>query len=406
MKMQEKKTARQRKTTSWSKNAVQDVTTNVQPRKRLAFIDNLRVVLIILVIAHHTAITYGGPGSWYYTEPTQDAVTLFVFLIFCAVNQSFFMGFFFLISGYFTPGSYDRKRAKSFFKGRLLRLGIPLLAYITVIDPVIRYVLVISLSGYDKPYWRFLHESITHMRGLGTGPLWFVETLLIFAGIYVLWRLFTMSSSLESSTNPPGNTEIALFILLVGVSTFTVRIQLPIGWNFELLNLQFPYFPQYIALFFIGTLAYRRNWFLTLPDSVGKTWGKIALTGVVLLPVMGLLGGAFDGRISLFYGGFHWQAFALALWESFVGIGICIGLLVLFREKYNHQNRLGRTLADNVYTVFIIHAPVLVFCGLALKNVNLYPLVKFALVTLVVVSLCFVISHYVVRRLPYTEKIL
>ena len=26
-----------------------------------------------------------------------------------AVNQAFFMGFFFLVSGYFTPGSYDRK---------------------------------------------------------------------------------------------------------------------------------------------------------------------------------------------------------------------------------------------------------------------------------------------------------
>jgi fucose 4-O-acetylase-like acetyltransferase len=32
------------------------------------------------------------------------------------------MGFFFLISGYFTPGSFERKGLRSFLKDRLIRL--------------------------------------------------------------------------------------------------------------------------------------------------------------------------------------------------------------------------------------------------------------------------------------------
>ncbi len=42
------------------------------------------------------------------------------------------MGCLFLISGYFTPGSYDRKGPKRFPKDRLLHLGIPLLVFLAL----------------------------------------------------------------------------------------------------------------------------------------------------------------------------------------------------------------------------------------------------------------------------------
>ena len=38
------------------------------PRPRLLYIDNLRILLTILVIMHHFAIGYGGPGGFYYSE--------------------------------------------------------------------------------------------------------------------------------------------------------------------------------------------------------------------------------------------------------------------------------------------------------------------------------------------------
>ena len=100
-------------------------------KDRLSFIDNLRILLIVLVIMVHLAITYGAPvGDWYYQEVRARMIESIIYVFFIAVSQSFFMGFFFLISGYFTPGSYDRKGARHFFKDRLLRLGIPLLFYI------------------------------------------------------------------------------------------------------------------------------------------------------------------------------------------------------------------------------------------------------------------------------------
>lgn len=78
----------------------------------LFFIDNLRIALITLVVLHHLSITYGHSGGWYYYEGKPDELTTILFTIFNTINQAFFMGFFFMISGYFSPGSYERKGAR------------------------------------------------------------------------------------------------------------------------------------------------------------------------------------------------------------------------------------------------------------------------------------------------------
>ena len=92
------------------------------PVIRLFFADKLKTALTMLVIAHHAGQPYGPTGgSW----PVSNAVQSPLLGPFFAVNAAFFMGLFFLLSGYFVPGSYRKKGGGAFFKGRLIRLGIP-----------------------------------------------------------------------------------------------------------------------------------------------------------------------------------------------------------------------------------------------------------------------------------------
>ncbi len=370
-------------------------------KDRLFFIDNLRILLIVLVVLVHLAITYGAPGSWYYIEGQPDMITTIFFSLFVAMNQAFFMGFFFMISGYFTPGSYDKKGALPFFKDRLLRLGIPLLFYIIFIDPLINYALALS-TGFSGSFLDFLDLNIRNYRGLGSGPLWFLEALLIFAGAYVLWRLLVKSTYREIKI--PGNRIIAIFALILGIVTFIVRIWLPIGWNFELLNLQLPFFPQYIAMFIIGLIAYRGNWFLQISKETGKFWLKTTLAAILFLPIL-FISGAPGGDPSAFFGGLHWQAFAYAIWEQILCAAIIITLLVFFREKYNNQGRFVKAMSASAYTVYIFHAPVIVFLALSLRGVIMDPLLKFALVAPLAVGLCFLIGNHI-RKLPIARSIL
>ena len=93
---------------------------------RLLYLDNLKVCLTVLVIFHHAGQAYGDGGGWAY-HPSNPAECMPWIWHFFSVNAAFFMGLFFLISGYFVPTSFDKQGAKVFVQKKLIRLGIPLL---------------------------------------------------------------------------------------------------------------------------------------------------------------------------------------------------------------------------------------------------------------------------------------
>jgi glucan biosynthesis protein C len=355
----------------------------------------------------HLSVTYGGEGSWYYKEGRADEVSAIVLTVHNAVTQSFFMGFLFMISGYFTPGSLDRKGPRRFIKDRLLRLGIPILCYDFLIGPLIVIPMIhFSTQQNRGSYIDFLIRYYTSFH-VGTGPLWFSESLLIFAGFYILWRRLSKTpvKAVKTESRMPDKVTIAAFALVLGVISFIVRIWLPVGWAFGPLNLQFPFFPQYIGLFIIGIIAYRQDWLVCIPDAMGKFWLFIAIIFVVVgFPVLFILGGAPD-NVPLFLGGFHWQCFAYALWEQFTGLAIIIALLILFRKWINRQARVSKAMSAGSYTAYIIHAPVVVLVAIALRNIDLYPLLKFALTVLIAVPLCFALGNFI-RQLPLAKRIL
>jgi glucan biosynthesis protein C len=375
---------------------------------RLLFVDNIRVLLTILVVLFHLMITYAGTGSWYYREGREDFITGALGAWFLTVNQAYFMGLFLLISAYFVPGSYDRKGAGRFLKDRLIRLGIPVAFYSWIIRPLLAYLDPVRFPGPRPPFWSFLTEGYFREEAVfGSGPLWFIETLLIFSLVYVLWRLLAPPRPAEPAveTGFPGNGCIALFALLLGVAGFLIRLWRPIGWNFVPLNLQFPFFAQYIGLFIVGLIAYRRNWLLSLPDRVGRLWLGIAGLMILLFWPLVLGGGALDKGLDPFRGGWHWQALAYALWESFLCLGMCIGLIYVFHRYANCQGRLARFLSRNAYTAYLIHEVVIIALAYAVRDVALYPLLKWGLVSLVAVLLCFGLSS-LIRKLPYTDRVL
>lgn len=369
---------------------------------RMLYIDNLRILLITLVIMQHLSVTYGGSGSWYYHDPGQaDMLSSSLLTIHNAINQSFFMGFLFLISGYFLPASYDRKGPRRFLKDRLLRLGIPLLFFDWIIQPLIVYQLFV-----EGTFRQFLREYYTQPH-IGTGPLWFIETLLIFAFIYTLWRTLTKRAAPSIRNDKlPGNLLIFLFALFMGIVSFIVRLWLPVGWSLGLLNLQLPFFTQYICLFIVGIIAYRRNWLTSIPATRGRFWLYIAIVMVfVLFPAMFVLGGAHTGEVSEFLGGVNWQTLAYAIWEQIAGVAIIISLLFLFRAHLNKQGKILQAMSSGAYTTYIIHTPMIILLAYAIRNIRLYPLLKFPLSVLISVPLCFALAH-IIRKLPLAKRIL
>ncbi len=387
--------------------AIQSRDTQSLKQGRLLYIDNLRIVLIALVILHHMAITYGAHGSWYYKEVgTMSDISTILMTLFLAINQSFFMGFFFMVSSYFSPGSFDRQGAGPYVRDRLKRLGIPLLFYILVIGPLLVYVLA-RTSGFDGSFLVFIPEIVERLPSIDFGPMWFVETLLFFSLLYVLWRLMFRPTPIprHSESRAPSNTTIALFGIALGLVTFVVRIWLPVGWVFPPLNLQLPHFAQYIAMFVIGLIAYQRGWFAGLTEAQGKVWRWVVVALIMLFPVIFVLGGALEGNLEAYLGGLHWQSFAYSLWEQIMCMAMVVTLVVWFRKRFNNQSTLGRALSSGAYATYVIQAPVIVLLALALRGVQLDLALKFVLFAPVAVALSFLVG-YLIKKLPFARNIL
>jgi glucan biosynthesis protein C len=374
---------------------------------RLLYIDNLRNLLSVLVIVFHLAITYGAEGDWSYQEEGEiGMVAVALMTLFVAICQAFFMGLFFMISSYFTPSSYDRKGIGPYLVDRLKRLGIPLLFYQVVIKPFLSYSLW-AHAGHRGSLWQFLTSYLTKLDSFGDGPLWFVEALLIFSVLYALLRFLEKPAPVPGQVDgkAPGNVTIALFALVLGLVTFVVRIWFPVGWNLEPVHWQLAHFAQYIALYVVGIVAYRRNWFAGLGDGQGKVWLWMALALVPLFPAMALAGGALEGDLTPFAGGVHWQSLAYSVWEQSMCMAMVISLLVWFRDRFNYQGRLGRAMSAAAYATYVLFAPVIVLLALALSGIRLHMVLKFALVSPVAVGLCFLVGHYV-RKLPLVRGVL
>ena len=377
-------------------------------KSRLLYVDNLRTLVIIMVILVHLSVTYGGEGSWYYKEGGADLPTGIVLTIHNAISQSFFMGLLFLLSAYFTAASYDRKGPGPFLRDRFLRLGVPLLVYEYLIQPLLACFLawagVINLGGSRGEYVRWYYTSFH----LGSGPLWFVEVLLIFSLLYVVWRASRQRISTDhgSSSRLPGIAGILSFAIVLGVLSFVVRLWFTVNWAVHSLNLQLAFFVQYIAMFIVGVIAYRRDWLQRLPTAMARPCFLLAgFLVVIALPLLFILGGAASGQNWRYLGGPHWQAFAYAMWEQLFAVAMMVGLIVLFRERFNRQGPLAQAAAASSYTVYIIHPPIIILFALAVRGLHVYPLLKFAMAALITIPITFALAN-VLRQLPLARRIL
>jgi hypothetical protein len=329
--------------------------------------------------------------------------------LFVVVNQAFFMGFYFLIAAHFVPPSLEAKGSKQFLKDRFLRLGLPLAFQLLVIGPLLAYGLTVTIGDSDVSLWTYLVGYVQGYSGPDSGPLWFVEALLIFSITYALWWALAgpRAGEVRREGAVPGNAAIAAFALAVGLVTFVVRVWLPVGWFFAPLNFQLPYFPQYISLFIVGTVAYRRGWLPAIAQDParGRLWGWIAVLLIVLAPVLYVLGGALEGDTGPFRGGLHWQALVYAVFEQLLCVAMVISLLVWFRQKHDHQGWLAREMSASAYAVYICHAPILVCVSVGFGSLEIYPLLKFALAALICLPICFLVGG-LARRLPGAKGIL
>lgn len=363
---------------------------------RTDFLDRIRVALTALVILHHAAIMFGAPGGWYLTIPTSSLAEKLPFAVFVSVNQAFFMGFFFLLAGYFSAMSYERKGSARFARDRLLRLGIPLLVYGFVLGP-----LTVALAGIREgdPFLAHWAELTTRLY-FNIGPLWFALALLIFSAAYLLWRQLRGTAGLGNWS--PSHRTLLLAALATGAGAFLLRLVMPVGQ--EVWGLQIGYFGSYMVLFAGGCAMAGSRWLERIGPEQAKRWRLVAWGVGPLLFVYGIVVSLVQGKSFDTAGGWSLPALAYAFWEPFVAWGIILGMLARFRRTQD-PSPYWRPWARQAYAAYILHPPLLVAIGLAVAALPLPNMPKFVLSGIVGVAASFLAARLALR-LPGAKSIL
>ena len=381
---------------------------------RAHFLDQLRTLLIALVILHHAAITYAKESCCWFLQQHSAGPWLSALLkLMLSFNQSFFMGMFFLISGYFVPASLEKKGVRMFLMDRLRRLGIPLLVTWLVLSPLTKALAAVSKgTSFAEAIVQNLAPDQFQPE---SGVLWFVMALMLFSTGYVVWQQLSGYRFKRDPERPlPRTAVLAGLIALAASSSLVVASIAPLGEPIpatEVLNRlglgywagNLSYLPPYITFFAIGCAAAQGRWLERISTRQAKTWGVVGLVSTTILVLISAL--QLNGEqvgISWING---YRSTIYLLISPFIACGVIVWLLWWFRT---HNIPYGTQLADasaDTYGAYILHPPVLVTGALLLQSVSWPVPINLILLFLGGTIASFGVSH-ILRRLPISRGIL
>lgn len=409
-------------------HAGEPAATPATARRRLYYMDNLRVFVIIATVIHHAANPYAGDPTWFYQS--RDGINEWISPI-QLLTPSYSMSVLLIFSGFLLAGSYERRSMKSFFWNKFMHLGIPLLIGFLIYIPLMQFwhhinyrapVRVDHWYEYIPMYWHY-YWNIWH--GLGGRPddwqgagwpdrhlahLWYIEHLFVYSVLYGLWRWFFHRDRIESAPLGPAPGHLHLLAYAVGVAllTFAVRTKYPLNHVealFGVLQVEVARYPIWLPAFFVGVVAYRRQWLDRLPSRVGRVWLGIGISLAVFSYAYAKSGWTWGMFQPAADGGLSAQSLFKSTWEAFFCTGTTFGLIVLFRDRFNYQGAFGRLLSENAYAVHIFHAAILVAIQEGIAPLPWSIFSKFMFVVIVGTVMSFVVAHWGIRRLPYAKRV-
>jgi peptidoglycan/LPS O-acetylase OafA/YrhL len=359
---------------------------------RLGWADNLRVAVIAGVIVAHVGTAYLVEFDWYYMERTTNRVSQLVAGAVTGMGVLFGMGLLFLVAGIFTPGALQRKGAGRFALDRLLRLGLPLVVFVFVIDALADYIGWRGAGAGDDGFLTYYGHWWGEDADLSV--MWFVAALLVFSLGFAAFRRARPAPIADPT--PLTWHHAAGAIGVIAATSFLVRLVWPF-FSQALSGLNLWEFPQMVTLFGLGVLAAERGWLDgPLSDRMRRACATAAVVGALafLAILMAINPGDPDPA---FTGGLRPQAAVLPLVEAFIAVGTSLWVVDWFRRRWNVRGALARRLARASYATYVIHPPVVVLLSVAMRSVPVPIEVKFLVVAVVGVACAFAIGSAATR---------
>jgi glucans biosynthesis protein C len=366
-------------------------------------IDALRIAATYLLFVFHTAMVFN-PAPFYHIR--NDELS-FLMLIVCGFISLWHMPLFFLLAGWATHASLQRRGRAGYVRERISKLFIPLIAGIILFGPAIKFLelrsgLDLSHTGlrvapalqesfrvlipsgldvappFNETFLEFLPTFFTSLDRFSWSHLWFVAYLFTFSLVFVplLPWLARWAGTLT--------TERAWLVYLPIVPLALIQLTLRERWpGIQNLYNDWANVAYYTVYFLAGFVAAAQPRLERAAHAEGRRALLIALAATVVLLLAVL------------------KVFT-ATWVVLAGSGVagwCLNIAIIGLGE-----RLRRTwgkalpyLRDSAFSVYILHQAAIVVPGYFLIQLPLGVPAKFLLVLTVAVLSALALYHFVVR---------
>jgi len=363
------------------------------PGQREHWADNLRVLVIAVVVVWHTATAYLGGSEWYYMDRTTSKLWSTAFFP-ASVISLFALGPLFLVAGWFSARSLAHKSAGAFARTRLLRLGVPLAVFTFVINP---------LASYLGDLGRGRHPNLADYWGGGAyaaGVMWFVAALLAFSLAYALLRRVRPAPVARRWS---GAQVMVAAAVLLAVTAFLVWQRWPPDDASTFLDLRWQSWPQGAVLFALGVWAGEAG-SLEYLTAWARRLGWTALAAAALFVALGVYEQA-RGQLEATLHSVGWAAMLGMVLYGIISVAFTVWFTALIRARWSGDGPLRTRAGRASYATYVLHPLVLTAIMVAFASLALSPELTFLVVAVVAVPACFVAGH-AATRVPGISNVL
>ncbi len=344
---------------------------------RIHWMDNLRTILILMIVLYHVGGVYEAAGLWGWFWIVDDPATISWVGIVGILFDIVAIPTLFFISGYLAPASLQSKTAWAFVTVKLARLMIPWAIAVVTLIPLYKVIFLLSRGLPQEPWSTYFHLTNPNSQNW----LWFLPVVMAFNVLYLL------ASRLRGRIKLPlWGLALAAFVLAVAYSMAAGGLLGFRSWTLTpLLDFENERLLLYVMAFLAGALCYHRRTFAARPQS--RTLYTV-LSSVAWIPItVHIMARVYP---VLYAAGFTvTPLFRLVWWLSFHASAI-IMLYLLVASFWWYLDRSGpvwRYLGRNSYGVYIIHVIVIGVLGTLLLKVAMPAVAKY-LALMVLTYLC------------------
>jgi glucan biosynthesis protein C len=380
--------------------------------EHMKFLDNIRYLMIVLVVVYHSVAAYAIVAPHWIVHDTNTFAADIIRELF----DVFMMPVLFFAAGYFALPSLEKKGVWEFLKDKVKRLLVPWALAVLIILPLALYDQPVNPIRPFWSYWLSYVSSFQVQLRFTQAPMgpttqaiyWFLSLLfalfVVFALVYTLSRRWRRGASLPAARPATSGNSVFVTLVVFGLLTsagyFILLLLFPDSSWFTLhmfLEFQVTRLVPYAGCFTFGVYAQSKGWF-----AEGKPLGSLALWGAIsaALAVAYLLVGQpvfadTAGTANLPVG--------LLLLFAFIRSFLLLSLLVVFVSfgvrYWNHASGLGRQLAAASYNIYLVHFFIVVTLQIALLKWIGGPVpAKIAIVSLATLALSLAISRWILAR--------